>query len=81
MVLDISHNQFEGTISRNIRGLRSLEELVMNGNNFTGPLPRAMCDLGNATVIMLQNNAISGRLPRRIEELYLLGQSCAQERA
>eukprot|EP00797_Seminavis_robusta_P001235 Sro1077_g238690.1 leucine rich repeat (335) ;mRNA; f:33416-34618 len=63
-VLDLSYNQFRGTIPENLHFLNSsLQDLILNDNAFSGELPEAFYHLTALETLRLDGNELTGRIP------------------
>ncbi|CAM0149580.1 unnamed protein product [Urochloa decumbens] len=69
--LDVSNNDFQGSIPAAIGDLVQLNVLNMSHNSLTGPIP----NLGNLTqleALDLSSNGLSGEIPRELASLNFL---------
>ncbi|XP_058181076.1 cuscuta receptor 1-like isoform X2 [Rhododendron vialii] len=71
--LDLSYNQFSGTIPTWIGNLSYLEVLLLQHNNFEGNIPKELCNLSSLTLIDLSSNSLFGSIPPCISEIKFNG--------
>ncbi|KAL7477659.1 hypothetical protein ACHAW6_003459 [Cyclotella cf. meneghiniana] len=76
--LDISHNQFSGTISPRIQHLMQLTQFYIEYNQFFGSLPSSMRQLKKLNDFRLSENQFSGTFPilwdsKELSYLYMNG--------
>lgn len=62
-VLDLSRNNFQGSLTGDIIGLSSLEELNLESNGFYGEVPNEINLMGSLNKISLKDNQFVGKLP------------------
>lgn len=67
--LDLSHNNFHGTIPPAFGSLPELEFLDLSFNNFGGSIPLAFGSLINLRSLNLSNNMLMGVIPDELEDL------------
>lgn len=67
--LDLSENELEGTIGRELGLLEDLEDLFIFHNNFSGVLPDEIGKLANLYNLYINDNKFRGRLPNEIGNL------------
>ncbi|KAJ6775619.1 RECEPTOR-LIKE PROTEIN 14 [Salix purpurea] len=61
--LDISDNQFSGTLPTRMGNFSNLRAIDLSRNHFDGPLPRDLCKLDNLEYLDLSENNLSGSVP------------------
>ncbi|KAG5564269.1 hypothetical protein RHGRI_000463 [Rhododendron griersonianum] len=71
--LDLSYNQFSGTIPTWIGSLSELTVLLLQNNHFEGNIPKKLCHLSSLTLIDLSSNNLFGRIPHCISKLEFKG--------
>eukprot|EP00775_Hariotina_reticulata_P010840 gene10840-10996_t len=71
-VLDISHNNFEGSLPSAPWGMNALTSLTASFNSFTGTLPEALYHLPTLANLELANNRLSGTVSGRLSLLLAL---------
>ncbi|KAK4363185.1 hypothetical protein RND71_018426 [Anisodus tanguticus] len=69
--LDLSINDFSGTIPPEIGNLRSLTELDLIINSLYGSIPASLENLNNFSILYLFENQLSCSIPEEIEMGYL----------
>jgi len=67
--LDLSGNELEGTIGREVGELADLEDLFLSSNKFTGSLPAEIGNCLNPFNLYLNDNNLQGSLPSQIGQL------------
>ena len=67
--LDLSFNDYTGTIPSTFGRLTSLEKLYLSANALTGELPSSLGMLQKAVVILMEENRFSGIVPDSICDL------------
>lgn len=67
--LDISYNNFTGTIPSSIQNLTNLKTLRLNNNNLTGTLPDALGNMPNLETLDLRFNEFTGVIPSALGNL------------
>lgn len=70
--LDLSNNQFEGSIPGTIGELVALDFLNFSKNTFTGYIPASIGNLKNLESLDLSRNQLSGEIPQTISKLTFL---------
>ena len=70
--LDLSHNQFTGTIPESWRQLKVLSHLDLSYNQIT-TIPAWIGELTELTSLQLQNNSLTGAVPDSIGQLTKVG--------
>ena len=58
--LDLSDNQFTGSIPNRLTKLKNLATFAAHSNNLTGKIPRKLCDLPELQRLVLSDNALTG---------------------
>ncbi|XP_050114176.1 receptor-like protein 6 isoform X4 [Malus sylvestris] len=61
--IDISCNNFSGSIPAEVGQLKSLYGLNLSINSFTGPIPSSLGNLRQLESLDLSNNSLSGQIP------------------
>ncbi|PKI74880.1 leucine-rich repeat receptor-like serine/threonine-protein kinase BAM1 [Punica granatum] len=61
--LNISNNQFSGSLEWNFSSIRKLKVLDAYNNNFTGPLPLGIASLERLEFLSLGGNYLTGKIP------------------
>ncbi|KAM1095001.1 hypothetical protein ACFX2B_009805 [Malus domestica] len=61
--IDISCNNFSGSIPAEVGELKSLYGLNLSINSFTGPIPSSLGNLRQLESLDLSNNSLSGQIP------------------
>ncbi|XP_071733734.1 uncharacterized protein [Rutidosis leptorrhynchoides] len=67
--LDLSLNNFMGSIPPSLTNLTQLRYLYLSRNNFTGPIPPSLTNLTQLTVIDLSQNKFTGPIPTSLTNL------------
>ncbi|KAL8513179.1 hypothetical protein ACS0TY_019392 [Phlomoides rotata] len=63
-VLQLSFNQFEGTLPSSMGiSLSNLEELSLNGNRFSGPIPSSIINASKLAILDMNQNSFTGSIP------------------
>ncbi|CAL1409268.1 unnamed protein product [Linum trigynum] len=71
--VDLSNNNFHGSIPDAIGELKSLLLLNLSHNNFIGPIPSSLVNLNELEFLDLSSNQLTGEIPSRLASLtYLL---------
>lgn len=68
-LLDLSSNQINGSIPRELGNLTNLVKLELSYNNFSGNIPRELGNLSNLIAINLSDNQLGGSIPTEIGNL------------
>jgi len=68
-ILDLSSNQFDGSIPNELTKISVLEELYLNENQLSGSIPTGIKDLLVLQVLNLADNQISGKVPNELNEV------------
>ncbi|XP_010266617.2 PREDICTED: LRR receptor-like serine/threonine-protein kinase GSO2 [Nelumbo nucifera] len=68
-MLDLSFNQFNGSLPASIGNLSSLDSLDLSENQFTGPLPASIGNLSLLEKLDLSYNQINGAIPIKVGQL------------
>nr|GMD70168.1 receptor-like protein 15 isoform X1 [Ipomoea batatas] len=69
LTLDLSHNNFRGTIPKWIGNLGGLSILLLKGNHFEGIIPNQLCQLRDLCILDLSCNNLTGSIPRCLGEM------------
>ena len=69
--LDLSGNQFKGSIPRDIGGMTNLVELNLANNQFSGSVPPELSNLSRLRTLALNGNPMNGLLPTGLAALPL----------
>nr|BAK08191.1 predicted protein [Hordeum vulgare subsp. vulgare] len=72
-VIDLSNNQFDGTIPESLGRLTSLHVLNMSGNAFTGDIPQEFGRMVQLESLDLSQNQLFGDIPEALTNLTFLG--------
>ncbi|XP_062073808.1 receptor-like protein EIX2 [Humulus lupulus] len=67
--LDISKNNFSGSIPECLVSLSKLKSLIISYNQLSGPLPQSLWSLSNLLSLDISNNQLSGPLPQSLWSL------------
>nr|GMD65766.1 LRR receptor-like serine/threonine-protein kinase [Ipomoea batatas] len=67
--LDLSRNNFRGTIPKWISDLVGLIILLLKGNHFEGIIPNQLCQLTDLSILDLSCNNLTGSIPRCLGEM------------
>lgn len=67
--LDLSGNDFQGSIPPSFGSLSHLEFLDLSFNNFEGSIPRELGSLRNLRTLNISNNLLSGDIPDELKGL------------
>ncbi|XP_026444357.1 receptor-like protein 12 [Papaver somniferum] len=70
--LDLSSNNFQGSIPKSISNLKLLTFLDLSRNNFQGPVSSSICELISLRTLHLGSNNITGSIPSCISNLHNL---------
>ncbi|EDN67189.1 conserved hypothetical protein [Beggiatoa sp. PS] len=74
-ILDLSKNQFSGTIPNSIGNLRQLERLYLNNNQLSSFIPESIGNLGQLRHLRLHENALCGNVPLSFMNFHALGRN------
>uniref|UniRef100_A0A0E0CKB8 non-specific serine/threonine protein kinase n=1 Tax=Oryza meridionalis TaxID=40149 RepID=A0A0E0CKB8_9ORYZ len=72
VLIDVSNNEFHGSIPSNIGELTLLHGLNMSHNMLTGPIPTQFGNLNNLESLDLSSNKLSGEIPQELPSLNFL---------
>ncbi|CAL1409270.1 unnamed protein product [Linum trigynum] len=67
--VDLSNNNFHGSIPDAIGELKSLLLLNLSHNNFIGPIPSSLVNLNELEFLDLSSNQLTGEIPSRLASL------------
>ncbi|KAJ7008675.1 inactive leucine-rich repeat receptor-like protein kinase [Populus alba x Populus x berolinensis] len=67
--LDLSHNEFSGSVPQGVSAIHFLKELHLQGNRFSGPLPGDIGLCPHLNRLDLSRNLFSGALPESLQRL------------
>ncbi|XP_061961654.1 probably inactive leucine-rich repeat receptor-like protein kinase At3g28040 isoform X2 [Populus nigra] len=67
--LDLSHNEFSGSVPQGVSAIHNLKELQLQGNRFSGPLPVDIGLCPHLNRLDLSSNLFSGALPESLQRL------------
>ncbi|XP_011042759.1 PREDICTED: probably inactive leucine-rich repeat receptor-like protein kinase At3g28040 [Populus euphratica] len=67
--LDLSHNEFSGSVPQGVSAIHFLKELQLQGNRFSGPLPGDIGLCPHLNRLDLSRNLFSGVLPESLRRL------------
>ncbi|XP_015967890.1 LRR receptor-like serine/threonine-protein kinase GSO1 [Arachis duranensis] len=67
--LNLTHNNFNGTLPTKLGKSMVLEQLVLSNNQFQGEIPEELFSYENLTSIDLGGNTLSGAIPTHIVQL------------
>ena len=70
--IDLSGNDLDGAIPREISGLSNLASVYLGNNNLSGEIPPELGMLSNLRVLDLSANALSGGIPPELGNLFNL---------
>eukprot|EP00250_Pteridium_aquilinum_P013221 c21209_g1_i1 orf=545-3679(-) len=63
VVMDLSNNKLNGTISDEIKAFKMLRKLDLSNNTLSGNIPYALCNLTRLQILDLSSNLLSGSIP------------------
>lgn len=66
VVMDLSNNKLDGTISDGINRFQKLKELDLRNNWLSGHIPFALCNLTMLQILDLSSNLLSGSIPEAL---------------
>ena len=69
MGLNLSNNNFTGSIQEEISNLNDLESLDLSFNEFSGDLPSGLYTLDSLKTLNLSNNLLTGEISHEIGNL------------
>ncbi|GER48993.1 leucine-rich receptor-like protein kinase family protein [Striga asiatica] len=72
--LDLSHNNLEGNIPKELGSMFYLSILNMGHNGLSGPIPEELGGLKNVAILDLSYNRLNGTIPNSLKSLTLLGE-------
>ncbi|XP_071741779.1 uncharacterized protein [Rutidosis leptorrhynchoides] len=64
IALNLSHNNFFGSIPNSLARLQDLEVLDLSNNKFSGDIPGFLVQMRSLTTIVLSNNLLTGTVPQ-----------------
>ncbi|KAG5252094.1 leucine-rich repeat transmembrane protein [Salix suchowensis] len=67
--LDLSHNEFSGSVPQGASAIHNLKELQLQGNRFSGSLPGDIGLCPHLNRLDLSSNRFSGALPESLQRL------------
>ncbi|GLT44370.1 hypothetical protein SLA2020_182730 [Shorea laevis] len=70
-LINLDHNQLQGSIPSSIGKCKKLQKLFLKANRFTGHIPRSIGNLTELTDIYLDNNNLEGEIPEEFGNLPL----------
>ncbi|KAK6150543.1 hypothetical protein DH2020_015475 [Rehmannia glutinosa] len=71
--LDLSHNQLDGSIPKELGSMFYLSILNMGHNDLSGPIPQELGGLKSVAILDLSYNRLNGTIPQSLTSLTLLG--------
>nr|GMC64306.1 systemin receptor SR160 [Ipomoea batatas] len=71
--LDLSYNQLEGSIPKELGSMYYLSILNLGHNDLSGPIPQDLGGLKNVAILDLSHNQLNGTIPQSLTSLTLLG--------
>ena len=69
LFLDLSFNQFSGSIPRGLANLSNLGALDLSFNQFSGSIPAELGNLSNLQSLVIVNTDLSGSIPAELGDL------------
>ncbi|GLJ21120.1 hypothetical protein SUGI_0386140 [Cryptomeria japonica] len=72
LAIDVSQNNFSGSIPSALASCKGLEYLNLSGNAFEGPIPASLSDLQNLKYMDLSCNNLSGTIPVAFKKMKML---------
>ncbi|GLJ20686.1 hypothetical protein SUGI_0376850, partial [Cryptomeria japonica] len=72
LAIDISHNNFSGSIPSAMANCKGLEYLNLSWNTFEGRIPASLANLQNLKYMDLSCNNLSGTIPLAIKKMKML---------
>lgn len=84
-IVNLSYNQFAGTIPDNFFPQSPIVDLNLESNMFTGPIPSSLANITGLSSLRLQFNRFDGRVPSEIcnlrsDGLAVLASDCLPNR-
>ncbi|OMO81333.1 hypothetical protein CCACVL1_12471 [Corchorus capsularis] len=73
VAIDLSSNQFEGSIPQDIQILKAVQLLNLSNNFLSGAIPPSLGELTNLESLDLSQNKLSGGIPQELAQLTFLG--------
>ena len=70
--LNVSGNQFSGTIPEELGDLTQLEYLVLSHNKLAGTIPRELADQAPLKVLDISGNQLAGEIPTELNQIATL---------
>ncbi|GJU01406.1 kinase-like domain-containing protein [Tanacetum coccineum] len=70
--LDLSYNNFSGTITSSLGECISLTKLYLSGNIFQGIIPSSLASLRGLEVLDISQNYLSGKIPQFFDKRFSL---------
>ncbi|GFP83253.1 systemin receptor sr160 [Phtheirospermum japonicum] len=71
--LDLSHNNLNGSIPKELGSMFYLSILNMGHNDLSGPIPQELGGLKSVAILDLSYNRLNGTIPQSLTSLTLLG--------
>ncbi|KAL3633185.1 protein kinase superfamily [Castilleja foliolosa] len=71
--LDLSHNNLDGSIPKELGSMFYLSILNMGHNDLSGPIPQELGGLKSVAILDLSYNRLNGTIPQSLTSLTLLG--------
>ncbi|KAL2935828.1 Receptor-like protein Cf-9-like protein [Bienertia sinuspersici] len=68
-VIDLSSNNFSGTIPHMIGGLKGLQALNLSNNKLKGRIPPSLANIMDLESLDLSHNKLSGKVPQALSQL------------
>lgn len=69
MLLNLTYNRLNGTVSPDINRLQHLERLLLSHNSFTGEIPTEIGQIPHLGLLDLSYNRFSGKIPESLGNL------------
>ena len=70
--LNVSGNQFSGTIPEELGDLTQLEYLMLSNNKLAGTIPRELADQAPLKVLDISGNQLAGEIPTELNQITTL---------
>jgi len=67
--LDLSSNEFSGTIPSRLGDASNLVDVRLGSNEFGGQLPESLGNLQNLKILLMGNNVLTGTIPNAVGSL------------